>query len=89
MKSVQIAHMEGKDWDRELQTFLTAYRSTPEMMTGAIPFFQMFGREMQSKLPDLQQDSPITNEEIHDRDLLRKLPQKEYVDPKRNVNVNV
>ncbi|PFX27132.1 Uncharacterized protein K02A2.6 [Stylophora pistillata] len=83
MKSVQIAHIEGKDWRQELQTFLTAYRSTPQMTTGATPFYMMFGREMRSKLPDLLREAPITNEEVRDRDWSRKLSQKEYVDAKR------
>ena len=83
MKLVQIAHIEGKDWRQELQTFITAYRSTPQMMTGAIPFYQMFGREMRSKLSDLRREAPITNEEVHNHDWLRKLLQKEYVDAKR------
>ena len=61
MKSVHIAHIEGKDSRQELQTFLTAYRSTPEMTTRAT----MFGREMRSKLPDLRREAPITNEEIN------------------------
>lgn len=73
MKSVQIAHIEGKDWRQELQTFLTAYRSTPQMTTGATPFYLMFGREMRSKLPDLRREAPITNEEVRDRDWSRKL----------------
>ena len=84
MKAVQIAHIEGKDWRQELQTFLTAYRSTPQMTTGATPFYLMFGREMRSKLPDLRREAPITNEEVRDRDWLRKLSQKEYVDAKRS-----
>ena len=53
MKSVQIAHIEGKEWRQELQTFLIGFRSTPQVITGTTPFYIMFGREMQSKLPDL------------------------------------
>ena len=83
MKAVQIAHIEGKDWRQELHTFLTTYRSTPQMTTGATPFYLMFGREMRSKLPDLRREAPITNEEVHNHDWLRKLLQKEYVDAKR------
>ena len=41
MKSVQIAHIEGKNWRREFLTFLTAYRSIPEMTTGATPWTYM------------------------------------------------
>ena len=83
MKSIQIAQIEGKDWRQELQTFLIAYRSTPQMTTGATPFYLIFGREMRSKLPDLRREAPVTNEEVRDRDWSRKLSQKEYVDAKR------
>ena len=84
MKSVQMAHIEGKDWRQELQTFLTAYSSTPQMTTGATPFYLMFGREMRSKLPDVRREAPITNEEVRGRDWSRKLSQKQYVDTKRS-----
>lgn len=73
MKSVQIAQIERKDWRQELQRFATAYRSTPQITTGAKPFYLMFGREMRSKLPDLRREAPITNEEVRDRDWSRKL----------------
>ena len=82
MKSIEIAQIEGKDWREELQTFLIAYRSTPQMTTGATPFYLMFGREMHSKLPDLRREAPVTSEEVCDRDWSRKLSQKDYVDAK-------
>jgi len=83
MKSIQIAHIEWKDWRQELQIFLTAYRTTPQMTTRATPFYLMFGKEMRSKLPDLRREALITNEKVHDCDWSRKLSQKEYVDAKR------
>lgn len=39
---------------------------------------------MQSKLPELRHETPITNEEICDWEWARKLIQKDYVDTKRN-----
>ena len=66
------------------ETFLTACWSTPQMTTGATPFYLMFGREMRSKLPDLRREAPVTNEEVCDCDWSRKLSQKEYVDAKRS-----
>jgi len=53
------------------------------MTTWATPFYLMFGREMRSKLPDLQREAPITNEEVRDGDWSRKVLQKEYVDAER------
>ena len=84
MKSVQIAHIEEKEWRQELQTFLPAYRSTPQITSGATPFYLMFGKEMRSKLADLRKEAPITNEEVRDRYWSRKLLQKEYVGAKRS-----
>ena len=52
------------------------------MTTGVTPFFLMFGREMQSKLPELRREAPMTNEEIRDPDWARKLTLKNYVDTK-------
>ena len=37
--------------------WLTAYRSTPQVTTGATPFPLMFGREMQCKLPELRRET--------------------------------
>ena len=85
MKSIQFAQIEGKDWRQKLQTFLIAYRSTPQMTTGATQFYLMCRREMQSKKPDLRREAPVTSEEVRDRDWSRKLSQKDYVDAKRRV----
>lgn len=74
-KSVQIAHNEGKD--------LTAHRSIHQMTTGATPLYLMSSREMQSKLPELRKEAPVTDEDIRDRNLSGKLSQKEYVDVQR------
>lgn len=39
---------------------------------------------MRSKLPDLRRETPVTNEEVCNRDWSRKLSQKEYVDVRRH-----
>ena len=38
---------------------------------------------MRSNLRELRREAPITSEEVRDRDLARKLAQKDYVDTKR------
>ena len=57
LKSMKIAHAEGKDWKVELYRalLLLAYRTTPHMTTGATPAKLMFGRELRTKLPELQE----------------------------------
>lgn len=84
LKVIRIAQIDGKDWRQELQTFLIAYRSTPQMTTGVTPYYLLFGREMRTKLPDLRREAPITSEEVRDRDWAHKLSQKEYVDARRH-----
>lgn len=37
MKRIRIAHAEKKNWEEELQTYLTMYRSTPHCTTGVSP----------------------------------------------------
>ena len=82
LKVIRIAQIDQKDWRQELQTFLIAYRSTPQMTTGATPFYLLFGREMRTKLPDLRRETPIPSEEV--RDWANNLSQKEYVYARRH-----
>ncbi|KAI8506116.1 hypothetical protein Bbelb_164690 [Branchiostoma belcheri] len=88
LKSIKIARIEGKDWRQEIQKFLKAYRSTPQVTTGETPYKLMFGREMKSKLPELPRETTLMNEEIRDRDYGRKLTAKEYADKKRKAVEN-
>jgi hypothetical protein len=48
---MQIAESEGKDWTRELNTFLLAYRTTPHTTTGISPAEAFLNRKVQCKLP--------------------------------------
>ena len=59
LKCLQIANLEGNNNSNrrtELVTWLTAYRSTPQSTTGAMPYYLMFGWEMRSKLSELRRD---------------------------------
>ena len=55
LKAMRVAHSEGRDWRKELQKFLLGYRSTPYTTTGVSPAKLLFGREIRSKLPGLQE----------------------------------
>lgn len=46
LKAIRIAHSEGKNWKKELNKFLVAYRSTPHSVTGKSPFEIMYGRKV-------------------------------------------
>ena len=63
--------------------FLLAYRSTPQVSTGATPAFLMFGKEIKTKLPELRPGKSVINESTRDRDWSHKLAQKAYADGKR------
>ena len=84
LKCLQIAHLEKKNWRSELISWLTAYRSTPQVTTGATPFSLMFGREMRSKLPELRRETvDVSREATRDTDWSNKLKGKDYADEQR------
>ena len=79
VKVLKIAALEKADIQKEFRKFLQAYRSTPHSATGCTPFSLMFGREMRTKLPQL--DYSVANPEVaRDRDRKYKLKMKEYSD---------
>ena len=45
-KAIRTAHVEGKDWRKELDIFLLNYRATPHAITGTSPAKIMFGRDV-------------------------------------------
>lgn len=55
VKAIRVAQSEGKDWRRELQTFVTTY-STPHSVTGRIPAELLFSRQIRTNLPELSAD---------------------------------
>lgn len=77
LKVLKIARLEKKDLLTEFRKFLIAYRSTPHMGTGLSPFSLMFGREMRTKLPQLNY-STINTDFAKDNDAKYKLKLKEY-----------
>ena len=83
LKTLKVTPVEGKDWCEELQTFLLAYRSTPQTSTGVTPAFLMFGRELKTKLPELRCAGNLLDEWVRDRDWNHKFTHKEHADNKR------
>ena len=86
LKALRIAKVEGRDWKKELNRFLMAYRSTPQTTTNASPYFLMFGREMCTKLPEIKREVQIGSEEVRERDWENKIKGKIYADGKRKAN---
>ena len=55
LKANQAAFVEGKDWRRELDDFLLAYRTTPHTVTGEVPADVFFGRSIRTKIPSFKE----------------------------------
>ena len=53
-KAIRTAHVEGKDWRTDMFTFLLNYRATPHAMTGASPALLHLGREIRTKVPQVE-----------------------------------
>lgn len=83
-KSVQVAKLETKNWRKELQHFLGAYRTTPHTTTGCTPATLFLRREVKTKLPSLTPTDPVRARVFH-RDSEMKNKQKWYADSKRYV----
>ena len=81
LKTMGIEHNEGRDWRKEMQKFLLGYRSTPHTTTGVSPAKLLFGREIRSKLPGVEELRSASNDsEVLDRDRERKQKDKDYAD---------
>lgn len=81
LKRIQIAHAEKKDWKKELNVYLAAYRALPHPTTGVSPAELLFGRKIRTKLPEL---SDVHVEQgVRDRDNEQKSKSKIYADSRR------
>ena len=54
LKAVRIAQATGKDWRKELNKFLQAYRGNPHTVTGDNPAKLLFGRVVFTKIRCLE-----------------------------------
>ena len=54
LKAMLVGHTEGKPWQRELQKYQLAYRSTPHTTTGVSPAELLYGRRIGTKMPEFE-----------------------------------
>ena len=81
LKRLQIAHAEKKNWRRELNIYLAAYRALPHPTTGVSPAELLFGRKIRTKLPELS--DVHVEQEVRDKDSEQKSKSKSYADVRR------
>ena len=62
LKVLKIASVEKKDLQVEFRKFLVAYRFTPHSGKRCTPFALMFGREMRTKI--LQLETSVRSKEV-------------------------
>ena len=86
-KAIRTAHVEGKDWRTDMFTFLLNYRATPHAMTGASPALLHLGREIRTKVPQVEPQlsgavsAALQSAKVKDQQAKQRM--KAYVD-KRN-----
>ena len=83
-KLVHTSIVKNKDAKKELNTYLLHYRSAPHTTTGKSPAEMLFGRKIQSKLPQMyQKNDTLEISKICARHNEKKLLQKQYADARR------
>ena len=88
LKAMKIAQAEGKNWKREIYSFLLMYHSTPHSTTGVSPAELLFRRKIRTKLPELDSDFDKDVQLYRDRDAEMKEKGKLYGDMKRSAICN-
>ena len=83
-KYIKAAKTEGKNWRKELQTFLRNYRTTPHATTGVAPSVLLMKRAVRNKIPQINNADPIS-EIIGKHDSTQKMKIKAYADNKSYV----
>ena len=83
LKALRIAHLERRDWKKELWRFLLAYRTTPHTVTGVSPAELLCGRKFRTKLPDIG-GPPTSQKPFRHIDEERKIRAEQYANHRRH-----
>ena len=73
-KLLKCAHVEGKDWKQELDSFLLQYRTTPHVATGETPANMLFNHKVKNDIPSVSDtcNSSPHQQQINARDATYK-----------------
>ncbi|XP_055632618.1 uncharacterized protein K02A2.6-like [Toxorhynchites rutilus septentrionalis] len=84
VKRLKISQALKKDWKQDLFAYLSMYYSTPQSTTGKTPTELMYGRNIRTKLPSLQDiTTAVPFTDFADRDQQAKEKGKERGDVRR------
>ena len=84
-KAIQRAHIEGKDWKKEIEKFLLAYRSTPHSSTGIAPADLLLKHHTRTDIPQILPTSKsLLDSKSEQKDASSKCKAKEYTEKKRH-----
>ena len=85
MKALRCAKIEKFASKKALEMYVACYNSWPHHTTGKAPADVMFGRILRGMLPVLGEDLQHSwDEDICERDHIKKMLGKEYIDKRRN-----
>ena len=89
-KAICSAHVEGRDWKKDLYRLMLNYRATPHCTTGIAPSELLFNRKIQTKLPQIEIDTilPDTHPNIEEMDQYAKEKMKENADRRVRAQVS-
>ena len=83
-KYIKAAKTEGKNWRKEMQSFLRNYRTTPHATTGVAPSVLLMKRVARNKIPQTNNVDPVS-EIIRRYDSSQKAKIKAYAEQKSYV----
>jgi len=83
-KSVKTAKAEGRNWQKEVQSFLRNYRTSPHSTTSTAPSTLFLKRAVRNKLPQSTSHDPI-GDIIRKHDTVQKSKIKAHADNKNYV----
>ena len=91
--AIRTAQVEGKDWRKDMFTFLLNYRATPHATTGASPALLHLGREIRTKVPQVETQlsdalsAAVQSAKVEDRQDKQRM--KAYVDMRNRASPSV